>query len=167
MQNRYWFVTIGWSSAAAYNTLWAAKLEHDIIPSNITVFRLIPTEDRERIIAKLDGAYSDFMGWLDRFENEVGVSIEKETIKYAEENYDEYRDGFLQEIKDVPANCEIVIDVTPGRKFVSALGLTYGWYQKAEHVFYLHLLDNQYLNRPLPEIPVMEYELRDFARGAQ
>lgn len=164
MKNWYWFATIGWSSAAVYNTIWAAKWKLGIIPESVTIFRLIPTQGKKQTMNKLDRAYNEFRDWLIRYEKKTGFTINLQTVKFAEENYGEYRDGFLKKIKKVPDDSKMIFDVTPGRKYASALGMAYGWIQKAEHIFYLHLLDSRYLNRPLPEIPIMEYELRDFAR---
>lgn len=57
---------------------------------------------------------------------------------------------------------EVAVDVTPGRKFMSAItfqsGVTYG----ADHVYYLFIESEEYFGKTFPEIPRPARRLYDF-----
>jgi hypothetical protein len=59
-------------------------------------------------------------------------------------------------------NTEVAIDVTPGRKFMSALAFQAGMRFEADHVFYLYLESSTYYDRLFPELPATGVDLMDF-----
>lgn len=63
---------------------------------------------------------------------------------------------------DSGAQTEVAIDVTPGRKFMSALAFQAGMRFDADHVFYLYLQSNSYYQRLYPELPATGVDLMDF-----
>lgn len=59
------------------------------------------------------------------------------------------------------ADGEVAVDVTPGRKFMSAIALQVGLREGADHVFYLHV-PGEYFQRLYSTIPRTGVELYDF-----
>lgn len=58
---------------------------------------------------------------------------------------------------------QVAVDVTPGRKFMSAIAFQAGIQFDADYVFYLLVESNRYYNLLYPEIPRTGLELIDFA----
>ena len=54
------------------------------------------------------------------------------------------------------------VDVTPGRKFMSAIAFQAGIKYDAEHVFYLYLPEGQFYGRIFPDVPNRALDLIDF-----
>ncbi len=54
------------------------------------------------------------------------------------------------------------VDVTPGRKFMSAIAFQAGIKYDAEHVFYLYLSEGQFYGRIFPDVPNQALDLIDF-----
>lgn len=54
------------------------------------------------------------------------------------------------------------VDVTPGRKFMSAIAFQAGIQFDADHVFYLYIVNNQFYGRLYPDVPRPMVELVDF-----
>lgn len=57
----------------------------------------------------------------------------------------------------------VAVDVTPGRKYMSAIAFQAGIQFEADHVFYLLVESTRYYNLLYPEIPRTGLELIDFA----
>ena len=60
------------------------------------------------------------------------------------------------------ADDEIAIDVTPGRKFMSAIAFQAGIQFGADHVYYFHRKAGRYRGRFYPEMPRTASNLIDF-----
>lgn len=56
----------------------------------------------------------------------------------------------------------VAVDVTPGRKFMSAIAFQAGFKFEADHVFYFHRKAGGYYGKFYPEIPRTATELIDF-----
>ena len=56
------------------------------------------------------------------------------------------------------------VDVTPGRKFMSAIAFQAGIKYNAEHVFYLYLSEGQFYGRIFPDVPNRALDLIDFQK---
>lgn len=54
------------------------------------------------------------------------------------------------------------VDVTPGRKFMSAIAFQAGIQFEADHVFYLYVLNNRFYGRLYPDVPRPMVDLIDF-----
>lgn len=54
------------------------------------------------------------------------------------------------------------VDVTPGRKFMSAIAFQAGIQYNADHVFYLYLSKSQFYGRIFPDVPNQAVDLIDF-----
>lgn len=66
----------------------------------------------------------------------------------------------IDEMEDVDG--EVAIDITPGRKFMSAIAFAVGMIHDADRVYYFHLKSSDYQGRSYPEIPRTEADLIDF-----
>ena len=159
-----WFTTIGMSPHAVFNTLWAAYLEYDWCPVKLTIFRLTPTSSKPGIKERLDSSYMVFEKWHKRFTERYNLKTELEAIHCDEEDYETYAKEFrmaLSRSADVPR----AIDITPGRKFASAIGMEIGIEENVDSIFYLHLLDDSYADMLYPQIPRSLVKLVDFKKG--
>ncbi|MFC5973969.1 hypothetical protein ACFPYI_21830 [Halomarina salina] len=54
------------------------------------------------------------------------------------------------------------VDVTPGRKFMSAIAFQAGIQFEADHVYYLYVSNNQFYGRLYPDVPRPVAEFFDF-----
>jgi hypothetical protein len=54
------------------------------------------------------------------------------------------------------------VDVTPGRKFMSAIAFQSGMQFEADHVFYLYVANNRFYGRLYPDVPRPVGDLVDF-----
>lgn len=57
---------------------------------------------------------------------------------------------------------EVAVDITPGRKFMSAIAFAAGMRYDADHVYYLYVASTEYFGRLYPEIPRSALHLYDF-----
>ncbi len=161
MKNVAWFTTIGTSAPAVYNTIWAAYHEKKLFPEYIWLFRLIPESTNARVKGKIDKSFEEFMKWLDIFAKHTGGDPKLKTPQFNETDYRKFAKKYrriFKTNKGIPR----VIDITPGRKFASAIGLKIGLEVNAASIFYLHLLDSRYLTYSYPEIPRSVLRLVDF-----
>lgn len=159
----HWFITIGMSPHAVFNTLWAAYLEHDWHPVKITVFRLTPSSSKLGIRKRLDSSYQVFERWHKRFADRYNLQTDIKAIHCDEEDYATYAKEYrkaLRKSADVPR----AIDITPGRKFASAIGMEIGIEENVDSIFYLHLLDDSYTDMHYPQIPRSLVKLVDFKK---
>lgn len=152
------------SPHAVYNTLWMAYLERNWHPVRVTVFRLIPTSTKPGIKERLDTSYQGFEKWFKRFTARYGLKTRLETIHCDEEDYEGYAKMYRKALRN-SAGKPRAIDITPGRKFASAIGMEAGIEENVDSIFYLHLLDDSYTDMPYPQIPRPLIRLVDFKKG--
>lgn len=57
---------------------------------------------------------------------------------------------------------EVAVDITPGRKFMSAIAFTAGIQYDADHVYYLYITSAGYFGQSYPEMPRTAMRLYDF-----
>lgn len=57
---------------------------------------------------------------------------------------------------------EVAVDITPGRKFMSAIAFAAGLRYEADHVFYFYLGSPEYFGRLYPDMPRTATHLYDF-----
>jgi len=55
------------------------------------------------------------------------------------------------------------VDITPGRKFMSAFALycSLNRRENVRNIFYFHLLDEEFMDRSYPFLPVGSFHLRN------
>lgn len=78
-----------------------------------------------------------------------------------ERDFEEIVAFYREHIGDA-TETEVAVDVTPGRKFMSALAFQAGMRFGADHVFYLYLRSDSYYGRLYPELPRTGVDLMDF-----
>jgi hypothetical protein len=107
---------------------------------------------------------SRFEKWLKRFTTQYNLNIELGAIHCDEEDYETYADLYRKALRNSAGNPR-AIDITPGRKFASAIGMEMGIEENVDSIFYLHLLDDTFADLPYPQIPRSLVKLVDFKRG--
>ncbi|NWF96615.1 MAG: hypothetical protein HXY34_10790 [Candidatus Thorarchaeota archaeon] len=168
MREGVWFTTIGTSPHAISNGILAAYLAGEWCPTHVVCFSLMPPEDLvdERVKMNLDNSFDAFKSWLKRFKEVLNRDVELIPISCDEDNYEGYRKdlrGMLEHYHDKPK----AMDITPGRKFASAIMMQEGIRAGADAIFYLHLLDEAYQQQPLLNIPAVYQRLVDLKREVQ
>lgn len=68
-------------------------------------------------------------------------------------------EGAIEAAHDEDA--EVAVDITPGRKFMSAIAFTAGARCDADHVYYLHMVGDHY-GKAYPDVPRTSSTLYDF-----
>ena len=66
---------------------------------------------------------------------------------------------------DVDVGAEVAVDITPGRKLMSAIAFAVGMEYDADHVFYFYISSEEYFDLLYPEIPRSAANLYDFSEG--
>lgn len=94
------------------------------------------------------------------------ATVESEMLSH-ELDFDAIADFYQRMINQTPAESEIAIDLTPGRKFMSVLAFQAGRRFGADHIYYLYIHSSQYYDRPYPEMPDTAVELIDFVEVIQ
>ncbi|TFF88001.1 MAG: hypothetical protein EU549_03800 [Promethearchaeota archaeon] len=164
---KVWITTIGWSPFAVINPLWAYCKENEEIPEKIDL--IYTPEGRikknleicKRYIIEILNFYNgDNFGKDNIFEFE----IENESI----ENYTEKLREII-EIEEKKEENEIILDMTPGRKYMSAANVYFGYNKKSIpiKVVYMYLEESRYQNIPYPLTPIIKSELIDMLESAE
>ncbi len=153
---RYWIAFIGSSPFAVINTIWAACREAGYVPDH-AVFMI----NRE-----LNEEWIDIVRhWVPRILEEYGVEDPLLSTHMVEETgFQMICEEYRAHLFDLKANDEVAVDITPGRKYMSAIAMEMGLSMNADHVYYLHLTDNRYHNIPYPIVPLHRHELIDMKK---
>ncbi|WP_423792975.1 hypothetical protein ACPB8Q_01875 [Methanocaldococcus indicus] len=156
---KIWITTVGTSPYAVFNTLWFAIVRDSYLPDKIY---FLWNDKVKHNLEKLEK-------WVNILSNEYNFKVEiNKDYKVSEENIKEFSNALKKIIKNEKLkNNEIAIDITPGRKFMSAFSLFAGLEgvegkYKCDKVYYLHLKDLKYMNYPLFLIPFSIQELYEF-----
>jgi predicted transcriptional regulator len=162
-----WITTVGWSPFAVINPIWAYCKENDECPNKIilifTPFKKIKfnLDICQRYISEILKAYN-------------GKKLNKDSIIIEEienDNIEIYADR-LNKIIERERNLKIdkiILDMTPGRKYMSAINVYYGYNLKDTpiQVFYLHLEESKYQDVPYPLTPIIKNELMDILESTE
>ncbi len=153
---RVWITVVGMSPFAVVNPLWAACRQDNFVPERI--YLLV----NEKV--KKKGNVDRVREILDTLISEFGIRAEIKEVEAEETDFKRFAEtigGILKEEKQ--AGSEVAVDMTPGRKFMSAfamyLGIGESVADKADRVYYLHLIDTSYMDKPYIEIPLPKQEL--------
>lgn len=85
-----------------------------------------------------------------------------------ETDFGDIADHFSKAIRTArDGGAQIAIDVTPGRKFMSAIAFNSGTTFDVNHIFYLYIKSSEYHGRIYPNIPRTGVELYDFIEVLQ
>jgi len=159
---RVWITTVGWSTFAVINPVWAACFNGDFIPEKVI---LLNNAYKNK---KIEGNLKIVVEWLERILR--GYSVKYPLIKPCDADEDDIMEfgqifeGILQEHQ----THEVAIDMTPGRKFMSGIAMALGFKEEyksfVKHLYYLHLWSFDYQNYPFIEIPLKMQKLIDMLR---
>lgn len=128
---KVWITTVGSSPFAVINTMWAACELDDFVPEKVYMIY------DDKMLGNLELTKK----WILRLIKEYGKEVVIEEKKCDEYDFKAYsklvHSLILSEKKE--GNC-IAIDITPGRKIMSAFSMFHGLFEGvAEKVYYLHL----------------------------
>ncbi len=156
-ETRAWVTVVGWSPMAVINTLWHA-CEQGIVPTHIYLLRSPQTPQIEQSLKRVER-------YLQALLPEFGVADPQIEVQSIDE--DDLR-GFRQQLNrtllEARRQCEkVVLDITAGRKYMSAFGLSLGLRADIglEKLYYNQLLDQRYQDEPHPLIPRHHQQLYD------
>lgn len=145
---------VGTSPEAVFNPLWYLAEVHSWVPDRVYLLWNEGVSDHLERVRELIGRLSEAYG------KEIEV-VAGEELRFSEENPVEFREKVGKVIADLKAEGhEVVVDITPGRKFMSALLLGAAISASADEVTYLHLRDfRRYAGKLLFEVPMVEQRL--------
>lgn len=149
-----WLTTMSTNLEAVINPLISA-CEDGFLPDELYVLDNPGVGDQ----------FDDITGMMERVVIEYGgtepelfvTELDKETDFHA------IVDHFKEPIARIQDNGgTTAVDVTPGRKFMSAIAFQAGIQFEADHVFYLYVSNNRFYGRLYPDVPSPVAELVDF-----
>lgn len=152
---RYWITTASPTIEGVVNPLTAACTEAGYVPNVVRILDNPGVRDdskqaadiiREVILAHgADEPTIEFVTIDSERDFEAIVAFHRDAIEEATQ-----------------AEASVAIDVTPGRKFMSAIAFQAGIQFDADHVYYLYLHSSNYYDRVYPDIPKPSVDLVDF-----
>jgi len=160
-----WITTAGTSPFAAINSIWAAVQHKKFIPGKVHILAnefVIEQNYLEKVVKGCE-----------IISNEYDFSLEILTHCFTETDFSSYA-NLLESLvaKEKKAGNNVAIDMTPGRKFMSAISMYLGVGPdikfKADLIYYHHLLDLSFGNLPYPLIPSnirTLYNMKDRSQG--
>jgi len=83
----------------------------------------------------------------------------------AETEFDRIREHVQSAVEGAGDGDAVAVDITPGRKFMSAIAFAAGMRYGADHVYYLYISSTDYFGRLYPEIPRTATTLYDLTEG--
>ena len=157
MKDVRWITVVGWSPMAAVNGFWWA-VKKGYRPLEIIVFNASTVKaNLERFREYVEAIYREYVG------NE---SPAIEVVEVKEEPLDFYNalKRYIEQSK-----LDVMLDITPGRKFMSAFVLHLGelYRDKVAGILYVHLFHRYYENAPYPLIPEFRqkvYNLKELGK---
>ena len=162
-----WITTVGWSPFAVINPISAYCKENDEYPNKLiliyTPFERIKHNLNicKRYISEILNTYNG------KKLNEDSIIIEE----IENDNIEIYADKLNKIIKreKYMKPDKIILDMTPGRKYMSAINVYYG-YNLSEtpiQVYYIHLEESKYQDVPYPLSPIIKNELIDILESTE
>lgn len=152
---RHWVTTASPTIEAVVNPLTAACTDAEYIPS---VVRILDNPDVREDSKQAAGLIKNSIAAHSGDEPTVEfVTIDSE--RDFEDIVAYHRDAIE---KASEAGASVAIDVTPGRKFMSAIAFQAGIQFGADHVYYLYLDSSDYYDRVYPDLPRPGVDLVDF-----
>ncbi len=150
-----WVTSVSISPQAVFNVIWYVAEAYGFVPDRVYLIW------NEGVARQLE-TVKELVDALSRYYGKSVEVVADESVRVYEEDIEEFRSKVGQLLKSLNAEKKgrIVVDITPGRKFMSSLllaaGMTY-----ADHVVYLLLRDLSYMNNFLFHIPFSLQKLID------
>lgn len=147
---KVWITTAGTSPFAAINSIWAAILHEDFIPTRIHILANEYVIQKKFLDQVVQGCELLMSGY--------DIHAKIQTHEFEETDFSSYFKKLKALVeKEKLAKNEVAIDMTPGRKYMSAfsmhLGVGKDITHRADRIYYHHLLDLSYGAYPYPLIP--------------
>lgn len=150
---RHW-VTCGTPTMPGMLNPFAAACDRDYVPDEVHVLA------NPGVAAYVDEASEHFQTIVSAYDGDAAVhqhTLVEETD--FEGIVDYYRSAIDEATR---AGDTVAVDITPGRKFMSAIAFQSGIHFEADHVFYFYRKADDYPGQFYPEIPRTATELIDF-----
>lgn len=158
---KVWITTVGKSPFAVINPIWMVCRKGEFIPERVYLIWNNAVMDIKKAV---EGSIKIILKNYGVSEPEI---IADESVKVREDDFKRFKE-VLRDIcnKELEEGNEVAIDMTPGRKFMSALSMALGFRKlnPVHRVYYLHLIDQRYQNKPLILIPFALQKLYDMRR---
>lgn len=135
---------------ATVNPLWAACILEGFIPDKVILITDKNLANKTNVVKT----------WLKKILQVYGKDPIFEEHVFDEEDINAYSTSFLRLIEKEKRN-EIALDITPGRKFMSAIMMSGGIRMKIQRVYYLHLKDYSFAEQPFVTIPFSCQKLKN------
>nr|MDO8080120.1 hypothetical protein [Candidatus Freyarchaeota archaeon] len=150
---RVWVTTVGSSVFAVVNPLWAACIRDGFVPGRV---HLLKNRKVERNVAPVKD-------WVARVLECYDVKPVFEEHDCDEEDMDAFAKVFIGVVRSEAGN-EIAVDMTPGRKFMSACAMAVAMADRGQKfnvskLYYLYLFNAAYQDRPYILIPFNQQRL--------
>ncbi|MBN1540465.1 MAG: hypothetical protein JW939_10000 [Candidatus Thermoplasmatota archaeon] len=149
-----WITTVGPSPFAVINTLWAAADKDEWVPDRIHLVYDDLTKGSlpgiscvmERIVLEYGGSKPEIFC----------RSINEDDLGSVFRTYSDIIE------KERELENRIAIDITPGRKYMSAFSLYAGLKGGGiDRIYYIHIRGRKYMNIPYPLIPAPYCDIED------
>jgi hypothetical protein len=153
--SKYWVTTGSTNPEAVVNPLAAACTEWDYVPDRVYLLANPGVEEQLARITDLTETIVDAYG-----RDDPDIQL---TSLSSETDFQDVVDHFKTAITDArDTNSEVVVDVTPGRKFMSAIAFQSGIRFGADRVCYLHVHSGELFGRVYADLPRSGTTLYDF-----
>lgn len=131
-----------------------AGCEDGYVPSTIRLLSNPTVESRLETI-------TDLLSMVVTAYGNSNATVEITALDH-ETDFDGIVEHFYEPIRESDEGDSVAIDVTPGRKFMSAIAFQVGMKHEATHVYYNHLASEEYFGKVYSTIPRTATELIDF-----
>ncbi|MFC7216038.1 hypothetical protein ACFQO4_18370 [Saliphagus sp. GCM10025334] len=149
--DRQWLTIASPTTEAMVNPLLAA-CEGGYVPDSIQIVSNPTVEDAiEPVVPFLKTAVTEYDG-----NATIDVHTLTDETAFAE-IVEFFRNGIQHSTDEL-----VAVDITPGRKFMSAIAFQAGIHYGADHVFYLLLDSSAFYGQVYPDIPRPAVDLIDF-----
>lgn len=149
-----WLTTMSTNLEAVINPL-AAACEEGFLPDELYVLENPGVSEQ----------FDDITSMMERVVIEYGGEAPTLSVTHldAETEFQRIVEHFQKPIAQIHEDGgTAAVDVTPGRKFMSAIAFQAGIQFDADHVFYLYIGNNQFYGRLYPDVPRPVLNLFDF-----
>lgn len=147
-----WMTFIGTSLSAVINTIWAAIVYDHVQLSDVYAF----LSDSSQIKANYTGLEQFLQALASTYHFD---SLTLHPIQIQETNFADIEAQITRLLKEIPATQPIALDMTPGRKYMSAMMLFHGLrhlskVSNIQRLYYLHLELMNFQEQLFPMIPL-------------
>lgn len=142
---RVWVTVVGRSRFAVINTVWSACIWDSFVPQCVHLVKNTLVEDNVKAVRE----------WVKKILSVYGVpSPSFEEHDSDEDDMNSFADILRNVVQNVVSEGnEVAVDITPGRKFMSAFAMILGQKFRVPKLYYLHLYDPSYVDKPFVLIP--------------